>query len=117
MSAIPSWIGTQVGDRVGRVVGSVRDVYYDESSSRAAWLLVDLRERLALVPTDGALSWSDRVVVPHDRELIATAPAVATPPGVMCGELLVRLGRHYGVRVDRGSGFAAVHGARLADAA
>ncbi len=117
MSAIPSWIGTQVGDRVGRAVGSVCDVYYDEASSRAAWLLVDLRERLALVPTDGALSWSDRVVVAHDRELIDAAPAIATPPGVVCGELLVRLARHYGVRVDRGSGCAAVYGARLADAA
>ena len=50
MSAIPSWIGTQVGDRVGRAVGSVCDVYYDEASSRAAWLLVDLRERLRTRP-------------------------------------------------------------------
>jgi sporulation protein YlmC with PRC-barrel domain len=117
MSAIPSWIGTQVADHVGRAVGSVCDVYYDEASSRAAWLLVDLRERLALVPTDGALSWSDRVVVPHDRELIDAAPPVATPPGVVSGDLLLRLARHYGVRVDRCAGYAAVHGGGAAQLA
>jgi hypothetical protein len=118
MSAIPSWIGTQVGDRVGRVVGSVCDVYYDEATCRAAWLLVDLREqRLALVPTDGALSWSDRVVVPHDRQLIDAAPPVATPPAVVSGDLLLRLARHYGVRVERCAGYAAAYGGGAAQLA
>jgi len=100
MRDIPSWIGTQVGDRVGLDVGTVRDVYYDQATSQPAWLLVSTRDRLKLVPADGALSWSARVVVPHDRELIDAAPAVAAPPPVLAGEPLLRLARHYGVRVN-----------------
>jgi PRC-barrel domain len=100
MRDIPSWIGTQVGDRVGLSVGTVRDVYYDQATSQPAWLLVSTRDRLKLVPADGALSWSARVVVPHDRELIDAAPAVAAPPPVLAGEPLLRVARHYGVRVN-----------------
>ena len=110
MSDIPSWIGTQVGDRVGRPVGSVCDVYYDEVSRRPAWLLVTVSDRLALVPVEGSLSWSDRVIVPHDREVIGNAPALESAPQVLAGELLLRLARHYGVRVDRCAGHARVHG-------
>ena len=44
--------------------------------------------------------------------------AIATPPGVVCGELLVRLARHYGVRVDSlRAGYAAVHGGGAAQLA
>jgi hypothetical protein len=118
MGDIPSWIGTQVGDRVGLSVGTVCDVYYDQATSQPAWLLVNARERLVLVPAEGALSWSVRVIVPHDRELIDAAPALAAPPAVLAGEPLLRLARHYGVRVDRSSGCAPVHSTvRLADAA
>lgn len=110
MSDIPSWIGTQLGDRVGAVVGTVCDVYCDQATWRPAWLLVDVHDRFALVPADGMLSWNDRVIVPHDREVIGCAPAVESPPAVLAGELLLRLGRHYGVRVDRCGGHAALHG-------
>jgi len=118
MRDIPSWIGTQVGDRLGLSVGTVRDVYYDDVSAQPSWLLVSTRDRLKLVPVDGALSWSTRVVVPHDRELIDAAPVIAAPPPVLAGEPLLRLARHYGVRVRRGAGHAAVHSAaRFVDAA
>jgi sporulation protein YlmC with PRC-barrel domain len=110
MSDIPSWSGTRVGDRVGANVGTVCDVYFDDATSRAAWLLVSMPERTVLVPCDGALAWSDRVIVPHDREVIATAPVFASPPNVLVGEPLLRLARHYGVRVDRCAGCVALHG-------
>src|SRR6476620_1140106 len=118
MRDIPSWIGTQVGDRLGLSVGTVRDVYYDDVSAQPSWLLVSTRDRLKLVPVDGALSWSTRVVVPNDRALIDAAPVIAAPPPVLAGEPLLRLARHYGVRVRRGAGHAAVHSAaRFVDAA
>ena len=118
MGDIPSWIGTRVGDRVGMDVGTVRDVYYDEASSQPAWLLVSVRERLVLVPAGGALSWSTRVVVAHDREVIDAAPALTVAPPVLAGEPLLRLARHYGVRVHPCAGCRPVHGAtRLANAA
>jgi hypothetical protein len=111
---IPSWIGTEVGDRVGLSVGTVRDVYYDHATSQPAWLLVTTRDRLKLVPAGGALSWSARVVVPHDRELIDAAPALAAAPPVLTGEPLLRLARHYGVRVDPGAAAGMAHLARAA---
>jgi hypothetical protein len=109
MRDIPSWIGTQVGDRVGLSVGTVRDVYYDDVSAQPSWLLVSARDRLVLVPAQGALSWSDRVVVPHDREMIDAAPVIAAPPPVLAGEPLLRLARHYGVRVDRSASAGRAH--------
>jgi PRC-barrel domain len=118
MGDIPSWIGTQVGDRVGLNVGTVCDVYCDDATSQPAWLLVSMRERLVLVPASGALSWSVRVIVPHDREVIDAAPLLAAPPAVLAGEPLLRLARHYGVRVSASAGCRPVHGAdRLANAA
>jgi hypothetical protein len=118
MSDIPSWAGTRVGDRVGAPVGIVRDVYCDQATSRPAWFLVDTARGSVLVPADGALAWSNRVVIPHDRDVIAAAPVVASPPPVLAGEPLLRMARHYGVRVARSSGCVAVHGqARVVQAA
>jgi sporulation protein YlmC with PRC-barrel domain len=110
MSDIPSWAGTRVGDRVGTAIGTVLDVYCDQATSRPAWFLVDTNNGAVLVPADGSLSSSDRVVVPHDRELIAAAPVVASPPAMLAGEPLLRLARHYGLRINRCSGCVAVHG-------
>jgi hypothetical protein len=122
MGDIPSWIGARVGDRVARLVGSVADVYYGEATSCPAWLLVRLegsRERLVLVPADGALSWSGSVVVPFEREVIEDSPTVVNPPAVLRGEPVLRLARHYAVRVERSASYAAVHGsaARVANVA
>ena len=99
-----------MGDRVGAAIGTVRDVYCDQATSRPEWFLVDTEKGAVLVPAGGSLSWCDRVVVPHDRELIAAAPVVASPPAVLAGEPLLRMARHYGLRVNRCSGCVAVHG-------
>ena len=117
MRDIPSWIGTQVGDRVGLDVGTVCDVYHDDATAQPAWLLVSVRDRLVLVPANGTLSWSVRVVVAVDRELIDAAPTVAAPPPVLTGEPLLRLARHYGVRVDRCSGCRPAHATSVQQAA
>ena len=94
---------------MGLDVGTVCDVYHDEATSRPAWFLVDTGRGAVLVPADGALAWSDRVVIAHDRELIATAPIVASHPAVLAGEPLLRMARHYGVRVNPSAGCVAVH--------
>jgi hypothetical protein len=120
MSDIPSWIGTKLGDRDGMRVGVVCDVFFDDANSRPAWLLVNLVQigvRYALVPAEGALSWRGMVTVPFDRDVVRSSPAVE-PAATLRGDLLVRLARHYGVRVDRCAGYAAVHhAARTARAA
>ena len=95
----------------------VVDVYYDERTSCPAWLLVELdcaRERLVLVPADGALSWSGSVVVPFERDAIVDAPTVAKPPPVLTGEPVCRLARHYGMRVNASAAYAAAHASRAA---
>jgi hypothetical protein len=117
MGEIPSWIGARVGDRIGRFVGLVADVYHDEPTGCPAWLLVELSDfgsRLVLVPADGALSWSGSVVVPFDLELVMDSPTVARPPAVLTGEPVCRLARHYGVRVQRAGAYAAAHVAQAA---
>lgn len=120
MGTIPSWIGTKLGDRDGMRVGVVCDVFFDDASSRPAWLLVNLMrvgERYALVPAEGARSWRGMVTVPFERDDIRSSPSV-TPAATLGSDVAVRLARHYGVRVDRCAGYAAVHGAaRVAHAA
>jgi hypothetical protein len=120
MGDIPSWIGTNLGDRDGMRVGVVCDVFFDDTNARPAWLLVNLMrigERHVLVPAQGVRSRRGMVTVPYEREVVRTSPAIE-PTATLRGELLVRLARHYGVRVDRCAGYAAVHGAaRMANAA
>jgi hypothetical protein len=96
-------------------VGAVCDVYFDQASSRPAWLLVDLVRPgdYALVPVAGAVSWRGMVTVPYERDHIRAAPAIA-PSATLCTDTLLRVARHYGVRADRGAAYAAVHGAARA---
>jgi hypothetical protein len=120
MGDIPSWFGAQLSDSDGTPVGAVCDVYFEQASSRPAWLLIDLmchEEPYALVPVAGAVSWRGMVTVPFERDHIRASPAIA-PSATLSSDLVLRLARHYGVRADRGAAYAAVHGAtRVAHAA
>jgi hypothetical protein len=106
---VPSWFGTEVRDCDDVPVGAVVDVYCDEASSRPAWLLVDDGSRLALVPAA-----CSRRRLAHARELIDASPSVANPPAVLVGEPLLRLARHYAVRMDRFASCNALRGTALA---
>jgi hypothetical protein len=115
MGHIPSWIGTKLGDRDGMRIGVVCDVLFDDTNQRPTWLLVNVLrtgERYALVPAEGARSWRGLVTVPHEREHVLAFPAVQ-PAATLRGDLLLRLARHYGVRVARSASYAPVH-ARVA---
>jgi hypothetical protein len=112
MGHIPSWIGTELGDCDGAPVGVVCDVFFDDASQRPAWLLVDLMVRYALVPAAGARSWRGMVTVPYERDHVRSSPEGAASQ-ILRGELLLRLARHYGVRVERSASCAPVH-ARIA---
>jgi hypothetical protein len=115
MGDIPSWFGAPLSDRDGVSVGAVCDVYFDQASSRPAWLLVDLLRPggYALVPVAGAVSWRGLVIVPFERDHVRASPAIA-PSATLCTDALLRLARHYGVRADRSAAYAAVHGAARA---
>jgi len=107
---VPSWFGTEVRDRDDLPVGAVVDVYCDQASSRPAWLLVDDGSRLVLVPAAGGRSRRGIVLLATDRPDVAASPTVARPPAVLTGEPLLRLARHYGVRVDRFASCCALRG-------
>ena len=109
---VPSWFGTEVRDRDDLPVGAVVDVYCDEASSRPAWLLVDNGSRLVLVPAAGA---SRRLTI--QRADVAASPTVTRPPEVLTGVPLLRLARHYGVRVDRFASCCALRGNMITIAA
>jgi hypothetical protein len=96
---VPSWFGTEVRDRDGVPSGSVGDVFFGEADSRAAWLLVDLGVRVALVPAAGARTRYGTIAVRWAREDILASPAVDAA-GPLRGEPLLRLARHYGIRAD-----------------
>lgn len=114
---VPSWFGTEVCDRDGLPVGAVVDVYCDAATSRPAWLLVDDGARLALVPAAGSRRRSGAVLLDAERAAVDDAPSVARAPGVLTGEPLLRLARHYGVRCDRFAACSALRGPRAAVAA
>jgi PRC-barrel domain len=105
---VPSWFGTEVCDCDGAPAGSVCDVFFGEADSRPAWLLVDLGARLALVPAAGARRRHGAIAVRFARADIAASPEIGAN-GRLRGEPLVRLARHYGVRVDRFSACSGVH--------
>jgi hypothetical protein len=114
---VPSWFGTEVCDCDGLPVGAVVDVYCDAASSRPAWLLVDDGSRLALVPAAGGRSRRGIVRLAAELGVVGASPSVARPPAVLTGEPLLRLARHYGVRVDPFASCCALRAARVAIAA
>jgi hypothetical protein len=114
---VPSWFGTEVCDRDGLPVGAVVDVYCDEATAHRAWLLVDDGYRLALVPAAGGRSRGGIVVLAAQRAVVDASPSIARPPSVLAGEPLLRLARHYGVRVDRCASCSALRGSAVAVAA
>jgi hypothetical protein len=114
---VPSWFGTEVRDRDDVPVGAVVDVYCDEATSRPAWLLVDDGSRLALVPAAGGRSRRGIVLLAAELAVVGASPSVARPPAVLAGEPLLRLARHYGVRVDPFASCCALRAAQVAIAA
>jgi hypothetical protein len=114
---VPSWFGTEVRDRDDVPVGAVVDVYCDEATSRPAWLLVDDGSRLALVPAAGGRSRRGIVLLAAELAVVGASPSVVRPPAVLAGEPLLRLARHYGVRVDPFASCCALRAAQVAIAA
>jgi hypothetical protein len=116
MADIPAWAGAELIDSGGTPAGIVCDVFFGEADSCPAWLLVDIGPRLALVPARGTRSRRGAIAVRFAREDIVASPAV-DPSGRLRGEPLLRLARHYGVRVDRFSACSTVRHLSFARAA
>jgi hypothetical protein len=80
------------GDRLGTLAG----VYLDDASGSPEWIEVrtGLLQR-RLVPLDNAQVVRQRVDVPYERRLVASAPKVTTRDGVVPANDEERLYEHY----------------------
>lgn len=95
-----AFTGQEVVDELGEKIGVIDDVVYDAETQEPRWAFVKrglLHPRPAVVPlqwgcyraTDGS------IVVPFDRQLVATAPKVREH--VLTTETEQALLAHYGV--------------------
>ena len=71
--------GRPVYDSTGDRIGSVEEVFYDESTGRPEWIGIGtgfLHTKRVLVPLQGASMRDDGVYVPYDREHVKGAPDI-----------------------------------------
>jgi uncharacterized protein (TIGR02271 family) len=79
LDALAQAQGAPVYDSTGERIGSVEEVFYDDSTGRPEWIGIGtgfLRTKRVLVPLDGASMRDDGVYVPYDREFVKDAPDI-----------------------------------------
>jgi hypothetical protein len=95
--------GTDVVDQDGERIGTVEDVYYDETGGHPAWIGVGtglLGTKRRAVPVDGAQLEDDALRVPFTKEHVKGSPEVE---GDEIDPQLERdLYAHYGVATSQG---------------
>ena len=93
-----AWRGRTVRDPAGEKLGTLSELYLHGESDRPAWAGVKrglLSGCPTIVPLGGIREQDDDLVVPHDRELVESAPDV--DPDVELSEEQERLlEAHYG---------------------
>jgi sporulation protein YlmC with PRC-barrel domain len=75
------WIGLRVDDVYGIEIGELADVWTDQRTGEARWLLIHgahLRVRRVVVPFADASGGPGEVWVPYERRTVCDAPAVAS---------------------------------------
>jgi hypothetical protein len=92
------WRGRTVVDRAGEKIGTLKEIYLDESD-RPSWgavhtALFGLRE--TFVPLAEARAEGDQLQVPYDRDHVKDAPNV-DPDVQLSADEEQRLFRHYGI--------------------
>src|SRR5687768_10338163 len=70
-----SWLGMRIDDAYGARVGDVDDVYL-EADGTPRWIFT--RPGRVLIPAQEAMAAGGRVWVPYEKELIKSAPALAS---------------------------------------
>jgi hypothetical protein len=101
-----TWIGQALTDGDHHRVGTIEEIYYDEQSDEAAWMVVRtgrLGARRAFVPTASTIVARDSVVTIYPKHQIDDAPPIAVVDDLSEAELRA-LYRHYGLRYDGAGG-------------
>ncbi|HYH58827.1 MAG TPA: PRC-barrel domain-containing protein [Thermoleophilaceae bacterium] len=98
------WTGYRVDDVYGARVGTVVDVYVDNTDDEPCWLLVKMgrfSDAHVLVPMQDAVAGTGHVWVPFEKDLVRRSAHVS--PGMpVTKEYESELCAHYGVISSRG---------------
>ena len=97
-----SWIGRALIDPDGKRLGTIEELYCNEQTGRAQWVVVRLgrfgRKR-SFVPLNEARRTETAIVTPHAKSTIAGAPAAGHEDRLRADEVIA-LHRHYGLPHD-----------------
>jgi sporulation protein YlmC with PRC-barrel domain len=91
------WIDRSVVDARGRRVGTIADVYVDDSTGSPEWLAVMtglFGSRISFVPLAGAVEEGQKVRIAYAKATVKASPEVSVD-GQLTGMEEERLYRHY----------------------
>jgi hypothetical protein len=97
-----TWIGQVLSDGDHHRVGTIEEIYYDEQSDRATWMVVKtgrLGAKRVFVPTASTVVARDAVVTVYAKREIEEAPRIDAVDELP-EDRLRDLYRHYGLHYD-----------------
>src|SRR4051794_33492189 len=71
--------GAGVHDSTGNRIGTVEEIFYDDTSGRPEWVGIGtglLRTKRVLVPLEGATVRDDGLYVPYERDRVKGSPDI-----------------------------------------
>jgi uncharacterized protein (TIGR02271 family) len=95
---LETWIGHDAEDREGRKIGSIEEIYLDNTTGTPEWLAIKtgmFGHKLSFAPVQGTTAVEDRLRVPVDKDTVKDAPKV-DPDGQLEPDDEEALYRHYG---------------------
>jgi PRC-barrel domain len=112
---VPALHDAPLRDRDGRRLGTVEDMLFDTTTHRPIWLVVRLADgRRTVAPARGSRPGVDGTRVRVAAEVVAGCPVSLTGSPALGREHVVRVCRHYGVPVPRGTWTDALEPVRAA---
>ena len=98
--ALNRMIGAKAVDLDGRELGIITEVHLDDATGQPAWAVVQrdsFGTGATCVPLSGAELMGDRLRVPHEKSVVASAPRLPADQGHLSREDEAELRGHYGV--------------------
>jgi uncharacterized protein (TIGR02271 family) len=96
-------IGARVTGGDGQVVGTVEQVFNDDTDGRPVWALIRAGKKDKFVPLGGSKVTKDGLSVPFDSKLIMNSPEVDAGQHMSAAQA-DQLNRHFGLSVPQQAG-------------